>query len=110
MDNTKDDNYYVGKIKKDIEFLIKHTKSLTNKEMQSDEVLLDSIMFRLVQISENSAKLTDKFKQQHSEISWFAIRGLRNRIVHDYGNVDYSIIYETVKKDILNLYDMLKNI
>ena len=28
------------------------------------------------------------------------IKGLRNRVVHDYGNVDLSIIYNNVKNDI----------
>ncbi|MBR6406400.1 MAG: DUF86 domain-containing protein [Lachnospiraceae bacterium] len=26
--------------------------------------------------------------------------GLRNRIVHDYGSVDFSVVYDTLKNDI----------
>ena len=35
--------------------------------------------------------------------------GIRNRIVHDYGNVDLSVVYETLKYDIPELYFVLKN-
>ncbi len=45
-------------------------------------------------------KLSESFKLMHSAIPWRAIRGLRNRIVHEYGNVDISVIYDTVKNDI----------
>ena len=69
-------------------------------EIKQNEVLIDSIMFRLIQISENSIKLTEKFKNDFKNIPWLAVKGLRNRIVHDYGNVDYSIILDTVRNEI----------
>ncbi|MBQ6720548.1 MAG: DUF86 domain-containing protein [Clostridia bacterium] len=34
--------------------------------------------------------------------------GLRNRIVHDYGNVDLSIVFDTLKGDIPSLMNILK--
>ena len=54
MDNFKRDKYYVDKIIADLKFLIAHTQNLTLADIQKDEVLLDCIMFRLVQISVNS--------------------------------------------------------
>ena len=71
---------------------------MTKETFAKDEVLLDSIFFRLIQISENAAKLSNELKESNSDIPWYAIRGLRNRIVHDYGEIDYTIILNTVKK------------
>ena len=65
------------------------------------------MLFRLIQISENSKRLSERFKKEYSEIPWMAVYGLRNRIVHDYGNVDLSIIYFTLKNDIPELYILL---
>ncbi|MDE7406267.1 MAG: DUF86 domain-containing protein [Clostridiales bacterium] len=107
MGECKNDSYYLSKIVTDLGFLLEHTKGLTKAQMQKDEVLLDCIMFRLVQISENSDRLTDEFKARYSDVSWRAIKGLRNRIVHDYGTVDISIIFDTVAGDIPTLYDIL---
>ena len=45
----------------------------------------------------------------HNKILWSDILGLRNRIVHDYGNIVYSIIYNTLIKDIPFLLNELKN-
>jgi uncharacterized protein with HEPN domain len=108
MDNNKKDTYYIEKILKDTVFLINHTKNLTRDNISENEVLLDSIMFRLVQISENTNCLSDEYKNKHNSIAWHDIKGMRNRIVHEYGEVDLSIIYDTVKTDIPMLYEFLK--
>ena len=79
-------------------------------EMEKDALLLDSIMFRFIQISENSDKLSSEFKALHMELPWRSIKGMRNRIVHDYGFIDMQIIYDTVTKSIPELYNALKNL
>lgn len=107
MDNKKDDKYYLEKIVKDLKFLIDHTSNKTKEEVECEEILIDSIMFRLVQISENSDKLTELFKNVNSSLPWKEIKGMRNRIVHDYGVVDMTIIYDTVTKDIPVMYEVL---
>ena len=110
MDNIKNDIYYLKKIVADLEFMIEHTKGKTSDQIESNPLLMDSIMFRLVQIAENGEKLTDDFKKEHSEIKWKAIKGMRNRIVHDYGFIDMTIVYDTVVNSIPELYKMLVNL
>ncbi len=61
MNNIKDNRYYISKILKDINFLIVHTKDLMEEELNQDEVLLDSILFRLIQIAESIRNLTNEF-------------------------------------------------
>ena len=109
MDNVKNDKYYIDKILVDLEFLIEHTQGLTKEDIEINELLLDSIMFRIIQISENSNKLTDEFKENNKSIPWVSLKGMRNRIVHDYGEVDYSIIIDTVLVDIPEVYELIKN-
>lgn len=110
MDNVKNDNYYLKKMVDDLEFMIEHTKNKTSDQIEADPLLMDSIMFRLVQIAENGEKLTDSFKQEHGEIKWKAIKGMRNRIVHDYGFIDMTIVYDTVANSIPELYQNLKSL
>lgn len=38
---------------------------------------------------------------------WNALYGLRNRIVHDYGNVDLNVVYDTLKEDIPELLKII---
>ena len=110
MDNKKTNSYYIKKIVTDLAFIIAHTEGLTQAQLEANEVLVDSVMFRLIQISENSDKLTDTFKAQYKMIPWRAVKGLRNRIVHEYGNVDLSVVYDTIRNDIPELLHILEEI
>ena len=82
-------------------------KNVEIEDLNHNEVLLDSMLFRMIQISENSKSLSDEYKKINNNIPWTAMNGLRNRIVHDYGNVDLNIIYDTLKNDIPELLQML---
>lgn len=108
MDNVKNDLYYANKIQEDLAFIIKHMKDVDEDELAHNELLQDSMMFRLIQISENAKKLSDDFRmREHPTIPWFAMFGLRNRIVHDYGSVDLGIVFEALKISIPELFDQL---
>lgn len=37
-------------------------------EFEENEILQDSLMFRLIQISENARKLSDGYRREHSDI------------------------------------------
>ena len=100
MDNRKTDDYYISKITSDLRFIIAHTEGILKEDFERDEILQDSVMFRMIQISENADKLTPEFKTEHSDIPWRAMKGMRNRIVHEYGHVDISVVYDTVIHDI----------
>ena len=100
MDNVKNDIYYVKKMLKDIRFILETTQNITLVQLENNEILCDSVLFRLIQISENSTKLTQQFKEIHRDIPWQAIKGMRNRIVHEYGEVELDIVYQTITEDI----------
>ena len=108
MDNVKNDSYYVEKVRKDLKFIVDHMRNVDIEELNDNEVLLDSMMFRMIQLSANAKKLTDEYRIAHGEIPWGAMFGLRNRIVHDYGNVDLKVVYETLKYDIPELLELLE--
>ena len=67
-------------------------------------------MFRIIQISENNGKLTVRFKAEHPDVTWLAIKGMRNRIVHDYGFVDLTVVYDTVIHGMPEMYEKLKDL
>ena len=92
-----------------MKFICGHMSGIDIDELYKNEVLQDSMMFRLVQISENAKKLTEEFKSEHGDIPWTDIYGLRNRIVHEYGNVDLTIIFDTLKTDIPYVLNILED-
>jgi uncharacterized protein with HEPN domain len=100
MNKQKDNNYYIEKILADLRFIQKHMDGVSIQALEENEILLDSMLFRLIQMQESTKKLTDAYKMAHPEIPWTDISGLRNRIVHDYGNVDLEVVHDTLTGDI----------
>ena len=88
-------------------FIIAHMKDVDLQELNNNEVLLDSMLFRMIQISENVKRLSEEYKENNSNLPWNELTGLRNRIVHDYGNIDLNIVFETLKYDIPELMERL---
>ncbi len=110
MDNEKNDFYYLDKIKNDLKFIMDHTLNKSEQDIEENEILLDSIMFRIIQISENNNHLSLDFKSKHPTIPWASIKGMRNKIVHEYGVINITIIYDTITNGIPLMYEQLLSI
>ena len=109
MEGNKSDDYFVLKIVDHLSFIVQYMEKANREEFNGNALLQDSMMFRLIQISENARKLSDDYKGKHADVPWLAMYGLRNRIVHDYGNVDLTIVYDTLVRDIPELLKIIRD-
>jgi uncharacterized protein with HEPN domain len=66
-----------------------------------DRDYFDSVCMKLLQIGECSNQLSDAFKEQTGRITtWTGIRGLRNLVAHEYGELDGDLLWEIATQDI----------
>jgi len=49
-------------------------------------------------------------QETYSQIPWKSIRGMRNKIIHDYDNVDFSVLCSTIKNSIPDFKKQLNEI
>ena len=90
-------------IKKMIEFIdksIDYTKGLNYELFEKDEKTQDATIFNISQIGELVKNLTDETINKYNNIEWRMIRGLRNRIIHDYDGINLTNIWYIVEKDL----------
>ena len=59
-------------------------------------------------IGEAARKLSDEFKKSKPEMPWIDIIGMRNKIVHDYFDIDNKFVWDTIKNDLPKLEQVLK--
>ena len=100
MDNVKDDKYYLRKIIENVDFILQHTSGMELQDLKTDEVLVDSVMFRFIQIAEEAQSLSACFKDKTHSLPWHQLSGIRNRIVHAYDIVRVDIVYDTIRNDL----------
>ncbi|MCE6990982.1 DUF86 domain-containing protein [Dyadobacter sp. CY323] len=74
--------------------ILQYTEGLSFEDFLNDNKTVDAVIRNFEIIGEAANRLPDEFKDLHPEIDWHRIRGFRNRIVHDYFGIDYSIVWE----------------
>lgn len=54
-------------------------------------------------LGEASKHVPDEVRRKYPEVPWAEIRGMRNRIIHEYFEVDEGIVWTTCKEDLQSL-------
>ena len=69
----------------------------------------NAISMCILQIGELVGRLTDDFKTANADIPWHKIRGMRNYVAHEYGSIDFEIVWFASTKSIPELQTFCKS-
>ena len=53
----------------------------------------NAISMCILQIGELVNRLSEDFKAAHAQIPWHKIRGMRNYVAHEYGTIDFDVVW-----------------
>jgi uncharacterized protein with HEPN domain len=59
-------------------------------------------------IGEAAARIRPEERELYPNVPWNAIIGLRNRLIHGYGSVDFDILWQIVHEDLPALIAVLE--
>ena len=76
---------------------------------ESDIPYQDSCSLCIIQIGEAVNRLSDSFKQQHPELDWHRIYGMRCHLVHGYESFDAEIAWDAIQRCIPPLRDFCES-
>lgn len=93
-----------------IEKSLKYTDGYTFEKFSNDEKTIDATVFNISQIGELVKNISKETMEKYSNIEWNMIKGLRNRIVHDYEGISLKNIWFILQNDILELRDSIQKI
>lgn len=93
-----------------VEKIEKYSANMIYEEFVKNEIVVEACVFNLSQMGELANKLDDVYREQHSNIAWKQIYGLRNRIVHDYEGVNLKLVWEIIEYDLPELKDKLSEL
>ena len=97
-----------GKIAAHVQHTIEYCQGLTLEQFLADRKLQEACVFNVLQIGELAARVIEmKLDQEHPEIAWRQMRGMRNKIVHDYDGIRLAIVWDTIQTDFPDLLQKL---
>lgn len=76
----------------------------------ADEILQNAVMRQIQIVGEAANRVSATTRAAHSEIPWREIAGMRNRLVHDYVNIDAALVWAVLEQDLNPLIDALQSI
>jgi uncharacterized protein with HEPN domain len=64
----------------------------------NNETLKRAVVRSLEIIGEATKSIPTDFKVKWSSVQWKNMAGMRDRLIHDYMGVNYSIVWDVIKK------------
>lgn len=91
------------------ELILTYTAQCSKDEFVANVQLQDSVIRRLLVIAEAARRVSDTTRQSLPNVSWQEINGMRNRLVHEYNDVNLNIVWNVVQFEIPPLIEELKS-
>lgn len=78
------------------------------KVFRQDELIQTWMVRNLQVIGEAAWALSPAFRDRHTEIPWAEIIGMRHVLVHDYFQIDLTIVWRVVSVDLPRLKPFIR--
>lgn len=105
----KDDRIYLQHIRDALGRIVSYTANgreafLANPQAQ------DAVIRNLEIIGEAVKHLSDDLRQQHSDIPWKRIAGMRDEMIHEYFGVDLTIVWNVIERHVPALHQKVERL
>ncbi|MGC9081530.1 HepT-like ribonuclease domain-containing protein [Sulfurihydrogenibium sp.] len=91
-----------------IEKIENYTSEISFEEFIKDEKTKDAVVRNIEIIGEAVKHIPEEIKEKYNEIPWKKITGMRNRLIHGYFVIDYTIVWKIIKNELPDLKEKVK--
>ncbi len=90
--------------------IVRFLDGVSEHDFYANELIQSAVIREFQVVGEAARLLSESTKENHPIISWHAIAGMRNRIIHGYFDVRLEVVWETARQDIPGLVKSLQSI
>lgn len=106
----RDDLVYVRHMEDLTRSVVGKVRGRTRDEFDEDENLRLAVAHLIQTTGEAASRVSDRFRAAHPELPWRHIVGMRHKIVHDYMDIDFDIVWDVATADMPGLLAILVDI
>lgn len=75
---------------------------------KDDEFAQSAILHQFLVLGEATKRLSQSFRNDHSDLPWRQMAGMRDQLIHEYDMIDLELVWHTATIDIRRLIEQLK--
>lgn len=106
---SKDPKEFLRHILDECSYIMSVSENLSFENFLEDETLKRAVVRSLEIIGEATKKIPADFKVKWNTIQWKNMAGMRDRLIHDYIGVNYSIVWDVMKNKIPEMHKEISN-
>ncbi len=95
-------------ILKAVRLAVEFKGTLDKSAFLEDLKTQSAILHQLLLLGEAVKRLSEEFRTQYPEIAWRQVVGMRDKLIHEYDQVDLDEVWQTVSADVPRLLALLE--
>jgi uncharacterized protein with HEPN domain len=108
--SDRTDTALLAEINESTSLVASYIAGLSEATFESDSLRRDATAFRLLMIGEAASQMSSELKQRLPDLDWRGMIGLRNRLAHDYGSANFSVLWVIAAFEVPKLATALKDL
>ncbi|GJQ34128.1 MAG: DUF86 domain-containing protein [Anaerolineales bacterium] len=88
---------------------IRFAEDMSYEAFIRDEKSVYAVIRAVEIVGEAASKLPEDFRAKYPGLPWREIRGMRNKLVHNYFGINMEVVWQTIQEDLPALIGPLEN-
>lgn len=89
------------------QLILQFAQELNRDQLELDILRQSAILYQIAIMGEATKRLSREFRQQHPEVPWDDVAGMRDIIAHQYDRLDLNIVWQVIQRNIPELLSMI---
>ncbi len=85
------------------ELILRFIGNMEEADFQQDEKTQSAVLHQILIIGEATKRVSSEFREQHPDIPWKLMAGMRDVVIHAYDSVDLSQVWKTATVEVPDL-------
>lgn len=102
------DNQTLLDLARSARLIIEFQQGIDKTALANDIKTQSAILYHFLILGEAVKRLSLEFRTRHAEIPWSSIAGMRDKLIHNYDEVNLDRVWETAQADVPNFLAMIE--
>ncbi len=102
------DNQTLLDLARSARLIIEFQQGIDKTALANDIKTQSAILYHFLILGEAVKRLSLEFRTRHAEIPWSSIAGMRDKLIHNYDEVNLDRVWETAQADVPNFLVMIE--